>query len=368
MALTTGRALTHAATQDKIALPMGAARTVYQHGYVGRDPAGYAKAFAPGDDFVGIAYETVDNSAGAAGAKNITIHSAGDWVLPLTSVAQKDVGRPVFATDDETLAFVGHPDGYVGRVVGVDGTNRAIVRMRAPGDLPNEGCILIDVDFSKLTFPAVLTAGGEQYIGAILRIDAIGAGIVAVGVSPSAAEGEVRMLLDNDNEAENLSIETPQVFSITRGITFDFEGRLKTAGGAATDDVDFGLFGGLAAGLTDTERANADATTSGLKSCKFHLDANANDIFASSDDDANPIAAADTGVDNSLTVNKKHRIVGRVGGACETWIDGVRVLASTAFSVSATGLFCGLVNLEKSTGTGVPEVRGRRMRVAGAAA
>jgi hypothetical protein len=289
-----------------------------------------------------------------------------DWQLPISSVAVADIGRPVFATADNTFAFTGHPDGYVGRIMAVSATDFARVRQRAPGDLPTTGCVLIDIDFAKVTHAPVLTAGGEVYLcGSVLRMDAIGAGIVAVGIAPDASTGEERMLLDNDNEAENLSIETPQVFNITKGITMLVEGRLKTAGGAATDDVDFGIFS-LSNNLTDTERANAEAATSGLKSCKFHLDANANDIFMSSDDDASPIAAVDTTVDNSLTVNKQHLIVARPGGLCQGWIEKARKLASTAFSVSASGLFCGVINLEKSTGTGVPELRIRRLRIAGA--
>lgn len=364
-ALSADRDVPRYTDQEILTFPVAAGVRIYKDAFVGTNLGGYLKPFEPGDVFQGLAKHSKDNTAGSDGTINCDVRTNGDFEITLSGLAQTDVNRPIFAVDDGAAGLTGHPDGYMGRLIAVTSATQGRVRMRAPGDIPTSGCILIDIDFGKITHAPVLTAGNEQYIGGILRYDAIGAGIVAVGISPDEANGEVRLLLDNDNEAQNLTIQTPQVFNITKGITATFTGRLKVAGGAATDDLDFGLAGGMT--LTDTERANLDATTSGLKSCKFHLDCNSNDIFVSSDDDASPVPAVDTTVDNSLTVNKEHTIVARPGGACQAWIDKARKLTSTAFSVSATGLFCGIINLEKSTGTGVPEARFSRMRIAGAA-
>lgn len=354
------------ADQEFKTYPVASGVLIYRNAYVGLNPAGYLKPFEPGDLFVGIAKTRYDNRTGSDGTINGDVHSNGDFKAVFSAIALTDLGKPVFVTADDTLSLSGHPDGYYGRLIAYVSATEGVVRMRAPGDIPTTGCILIDVDFSKVSH-ANVTAAGTAIIGGVLKATLVGPGLAAVGLGIDDANGEERLLLDNDSEAENITLETPQVFNITKGITATFVKRLKVAGGAATDDLDYGI-ASLTGNLTATERANMDAATAGLKSCKFHLDCNANDIFVSSDDDVSPVAAADTGVDNDVNTNKEQMIIARPGGACQIWIDKVRKLASTAFAVSATGKFCGFVNLEKSTGTGVPEVRVARMRIAGAAA
>lgn len=348
--------------------PVGAALHIYRDTNVGVDPAGYLKPFVPGDVFVGVAYEEKDNSAGAAGALSCRVRMDGDFDLAITSVALTDIGSPVFCTDDQTYGLSGHPDAFFGYIIHYTSSGIATVRMRRTGVLPPVGIgnVLVDVDFAKLLHGEVITAGNEMYVNG-LRLDSIGAGITTgAGIAPDPANGEEYMLLDNDSEAQNLSIETARCFNVAKGVTFECEGRLKTAGGAATDDVTIGLLGGIA--ITDAIRADCDVATAGIKTAKLHLNANANDIFAASDDDVSPVAAADTTIDNSLTVNKKFKIIVRPTGVVEFWINGARVLSSTAFSVSATGLLAGILNIEKSTGAGVPELRWKRLRVAGAVA
>jgi hypothetical protein len=352
--------------------PVLAGAHIYRDALVGLNPAGYLKAFVPGDYFVGMAVKEADNTSGTSGAISCDVRTKGDIRYTLSSVAELDKGKPVFATADDAIALTGHPDAYVGRILAKEATNVATIRLREAGErAPNGfGSQELMLDFSQVLIAnqdegtATLSVGGSG-----IKTAAVGAGLTAgtTGILMDEANGEVRLLIDNDNEAENLTILTPQVFNITKGITFEFEGRLKTAGGAATDDVDFGLMG-LSGGITATQQADMNATTAGLLSALFHLDANANDVFASSDDNASPVAAADTTVDNSLSANAKYKIIVRPTGSAEFYIDGVRVLSTTAFSVGATGLLAGIINLEKSTGTGVPEVRIRKLRVAGAIA
>ena len=370
MALSANAQLNHYLDQGLREFPVGAAVHIYAGGNAGLDPAGYLKPFEPGDFFCGISYQECDNSLGAAGAKKCRVYVQRDFELTITGVALTDADAPVFATADDAQGLTGHPDAYMGKVVHYLAANTAIVRLREYGKKPPNGVgsIDIDIDFAKLNFTEVLTAGNEVLVAHLLRMDAIGAGILTgAGIAPDPTTGEVKMLLDNDNEAQNLSIETPQIFNITKGITAEFVGRNKTAGGAATDDFDFGI-ASLAGGLTDTERADMNAATAGLKSALFHIDTNALHVLCSSDDNVSPVAAVDTLVDNSLTVNSTFKLIGRVGGGVEVWIAGARVLATSTFSVSAAGLFALIANLEKSTGTGVPEVRFRRMRIAGAIA
>jgi hypothetical protein len=57
------------------------------------------------DVFVGIAYETVDNTSGAAGAASIRVEREGSYVFGLASAVQANIGAPVYATDDQTLTL-----------------------------------------------------------------------------------------------------------------------------------------------------------------------------------------------------------------------------------------------------------------------
>ncbi len=371
-ALSANAQVDHQVEQELSSYPVAAGECIYNGALVGINPAGYLKAFVPGDRFAGIAHGKQDNTSGSDGDLDAQVYLTGDFQYTLASAAQTDLGKPVYATADNAIALTGHPDAYVGRILSYDTTNTVTIRLKSPGErAPNDGSSIdIDLDFSRVLVAnqdeatATLSVGGSP-----IKTAAVGAGLTAgtTGILMDESAGELRLLLDNDSEAENLTIETPQVFNITKGITFEFEGRLKTAGGAATDDVDLGLMA-LSGGITATERANMDATTAGVSTIKLHLDANANDIYAGSDDNSTVVSATDTTVDNSLTVNTKGKLIVRPTGACEVWIAGARVLSTTTFAVATSGLMAGIVNLEKSTGTGVPEVRVKRLRVAGAIA
>lgn len=386
MALSANTTMARVAGEQKASYKVAGGVHIYSGAYLGRTPAGYVRPLIAGDAFVGVANGEFNNTSDTDGAVSASgdlgeVYAgqqycdawiSGDVIGAISGVSIASIGKPAYATADDTLALTGHPDSFVGYIVALEPsvTNGARVRMKFPGEMPpNDGSsILIDIDFARVQVNA-LDETLDGVVANNLFLDAVGAGLTAgtTGLLYDTETGEARLLIDNDNEAENLTLRTPMTFNVTKGITFLIEGRLKTAGGAATDDLDFGL-ASLSGGLTDTERANMDAATSGLKSAKFHLDSNGNDVYFSSDDDSAPVAAVDTTINNSLTANKVWLIHIPPTGAAQVWVDGVRVLSSTTFSVSTSGKFCGFVNLEKSTGTGVPEARIKRIRVAGAIA
>lgn len=373
-ARTANGKVVHLPSMELRQFPVGAGEHIYLSSIVGVDPAGYLKTFVPCDVAVGIAYEECNNAAGAAGAKYCQVYVDGDFEWPWASAALTDIGKPLYATDDQTLALTGHPDAYVGCVVhkDADAAGYTILRLKQPGEAPpNDGsCVDLRLDFSKFNVvnqdESVATL---KLVGTGWKTAAVGAGLTAgtSGLLIDEATGELVALIDNADEAENLTLESEQVFNITKGATFTMIGRNSVAGGVATDDVDFGLMG-LAGGITATERADMNAASAGLLSCLFHINANALDIFGSSDDNASPITATDTTINNSLTVNKEHTVLCRPTGVCELWIARARMLSTTVFSVGAAGLLAAIANIEKSTGTGVPEMRIRNLRAAGAIA
>ena len=83
-------------------LLVAASATIYRGSAVGNS-SGYARALTAGDAFMGFADAKVDNSAGAAGVKNVDVISEGYVQVTLTGVAVTDVGKPVYMSDDGAL-------------------------------------------------------------------------------------------------------------------------------------------------------------------------------------------------------------------------------------------------------------------------
>lgn len=88
-------------------IPMSAVK-IWKGTLVAINTSGYA---AKGADtasflFAGVAYETVDNSAGAAGDKKIRVEKTGEYLFNFSGTAsQADLGKAVYLVDDNTVAL-----------------------------------------------------------------------------------------------------------------------------------------------------------------------------------------------------------------------------------------------------------------------
>lgn len=111
---------------DKLNLPAIAADIIYQGAAVGDNASGYMRPLVSGDPFRGFAQIKVDNSAGAAGDKDVELMQRGLVTLPISGVALTDVGRPVYASDDDTFVLTGL-GSYVGKVYAYVSSGFAIV-------------------------------------------------------------------------------------------------------------------------------------------------------------------------------------------------------------------------------------------------
>ncbi len=82
-----------------------AAQNIYMGALVNVNAAGYLANVADastGANFAGVAVETVDNSAGAAGDKICRVYKRGNVLLQGAGFAQADVGEVVYASDNQT--------------------------------------------------------------------------------------------------------------------------------------------------------------------------------------------------------------------------------------------------------------------------
>ncbi|MEK7731097.1 MAG: hypothetical protein AAB363_04500, partial [Planctomycetota bacterium] len=129
MALTKNREVDHYIDQELRTFQVAAAKRIYKGGLVGLSSAGYAQPLVAGDPFVGIAYEEMDNTGGANGAVSVRVYTLGDFGLTLTGATAAHIGRPVFASADDTLTFTAAGNSYVGLIQDIVTTNEIILRM-----------------------------------------------------------------------------------------------------------------------------------------------------------------------------------------------------------------------------------------------
>lgn len=118
---------------------MGAVK-IFKGGMVGIVPStGYARPFATGDFFAGHALETVDNSAGAAGALRVPVmrgtYYATVPVFSSTTVAH--IGDPVWTSSDNHADLTRTDPGttltttdLVGYISDVDNDGNVIIRFQ----------------------------------------------------------------------------------------------------------------------------------------------------------------------------------------------------------------------------------------------
>ncbi len=116
-----------------------AAVKIYKGGLVGINSAGYLTPMTHTTaslKFVGIAGETVDNSAGAAGDRALNAAKAGSFVMKAASgytPAIADIGKDVYAlTDNEVqISTSGLTNSYkVGTILGLETTSAGATGVR----------------------------------------------------------------------------------------------------------------------------------------------------------------------------------------------------------------------------------------------
>ncbi len=134
MPLTANRNVDHYVDQELRTLQVAAAKHIFRGAFVGLNSAGYAEPLVAGDNFVGIAYEEIDNSVGANGAMSVRVYTEGDFGQSLSGATVAHIGRPVFASADNVLTFTASANSYVGTVQDVPAANEIILRIG-----PNRG-------------------------------------------------------------------------------------------------------------------------------------------------------------------------------------------------------------------------------------
>lgn len=122
MAALTEERDTKRRTGDLLSLPVAAGTTIFAGSLVARDGDGNATPGAATGGLLGVgrAGDTVDNSAGAAGAERIEIHRGiFAWANSTgAALTRADIGSTCYIEDDQTVAKTG--TAVAGTVFDVD--------------------------------------------------------------------------------------------------------------------------------------------------------------------------------------------------------------------------------------------------------
>lgn len=116
---------------DLNSLPMMAVDIIYEGAAVGIEAAsGNARPLNAGDAFAGFCIQKADNTTGAAGDVRVQVKTHGEVQLPVTNVAATDIGKPVYASDDDTFVLTATTlscNSYIGKVKRFVSTGVAVV-------------------------------------------------------------------------------------------------------------------------------------------------------------------------------------------------------------------------------------------------
>jgi predicted RecA/RadA family phage recombinase len=116
-------------------LPVIASDIIYEGAAVGESVStGTARPLVAADTFLGFAAENVDNSTGAAAAKNVKLITTGAvWLTVTNGDNINDVGDTVYASDDDTFTLASTGNTAIGKVIRYDATrtNKVLVRFEA---------------------------------------------------------------------------------------------------------------------------------------------------------------------------------------------------------------------------------------------
>lgn len=172
---------------DENHVPAIASDIIYEGAAVGDDGNGYGRPLEAGDPFRGFALRKCDNSGGSAGDKRIRVRRYGDIQLAISSLAIDDVGKDVYASDDNTFTLTQSTNTRIGYVKRWVSTGIGIIAFRENTS-----------DVAELTDSSTGSADGEVDPVADIALDTGNTySDAAVNAAVNAAVATV-----NDNMAE----------------------------------------------------------------------------------------------------------------------------------------------------------------------
>lgn len=170
--LTQPLALKGKYNEKKIkSIPMAAVK-IFRGAIVVLSTAGYVNkpTNTAGERMIGVALETVDNSAGSAGDKEIRVATDGLWNFAKTgTVTQANAGQNVYASDDQTITPTPN-NNLVGKVSHVESVGDSI------------STIWYDISQAAQSMSAESANGAQVYMIPVQLADFANAGIFKLAI------------------------------------------------------------------------------------------------------------------------------------------------------------------------------------------
>lgn len=146
-------------------LPVKATSAIIEGSAIG-NASGYHRHLAATDEFAGFALNDVASQTNDGDAY-VRVRKCGRVVLTIASVAVTDINKPVYATDGNAFTLTPSTNSHIGRVVGVYGTNLAVVAFDA--NRAGLGGITLLTDSSGGTATDTLAAITGSYVEATIE-------------------------------------------------------------------------------------------------------------------------------------------------------------------------------------------------------
>lgn len=255
-----------------------------------------------------------DIAAGALGSVQVEgIHT----VAKTASVVILD-GQPVYwdhSANSATYAKSNDRDFFLGTAVGDAASADTTLKV----NLNVEPVYLVDIARDPFDSTIVLTSGTPS--------------LTRLG-------GAHKLAFSTTAEAQKVDILSKDGFAVAANWIVEGEVEVVDNGDDAALDFNIGV-------ANDTHASSADTIT---ESCFLHIDGNALDILAESDDGTTEVAATDTTVNYAEGTRFHFMMDGRDPSDVQIYINGVLMLSGTTFDISAaTGPLKLLAHLEKTS-------------------
>lgn len=140
---------------------------IYEGAAVGDNGTNAARPLVAADRFIGFANANVDNSAGSTGDKYVRVRVKGRVQLPISGFDQTDIGKAVYASDDDVFTLTQSTNSHIGKAVRFVATGTAIVSFDAAN--PPPGLLTELTDSTVGTASDTLAAISATYVQSEVR-------------------------------------------------------------------------------------------------------------------------------------------------------------------------------------------------------
>lgn len=138
--------------------PVIANDIIYEGAAAGDNGSGYVRPLVAGDPFRGFADQKADNTNGSAGDKTVRLRQKGFIQLAISGLAITDVGKAVYASDDDTFTLTQGSNTLIGYVTRFVSSGIGIVEYQA-----QRGAVAELTDNSGGTAADTIAAIGGTY-------------------------------------------------------------------------------------------------------------------------------------------------------------------------------------------------------------